>query len=243
MTEMNVSENLWNEDELLEQLEQMQDQIEKLQAENEEIITYRREAEIWHMEQEQKLSSEISALQLTLQQAQNKLQEQSAQIVRLNNADLILKENEKLQKEVEDARVTMSLYEQEHQKKMEQLETECMKAQSDRKTAAALVERETEKISERAEQICREELEKSDRKWKQKVKKMTERHQKELEPIKTILFLSVISQFAVLAFAAYTVESFGWKIPGIHLLVYSGYYGLHILRKRKRQRGEVWNGY
>ena len=153
--------------------------------------------------------------------------------MRLNSADLILKENEQLRKESENARDMISLYEQEYQKKMKELEVEYKKALTARKTAEGLLERETQKINERAEQICKAELEESNRRWKQKVQKMTEHHQKELEPIKTILFLSVTSQFAVLAFAAYTVETFGWMILGINLLVCSGYYGLRILRKRK----------
>ena len=122
MTEMNVSENLWSEDELLEQLEQMQDQIEKLQAEKEEIIRYRSAAEKWHMAQEQKHSSEILALQSALQQAQSKLQEQSDQIVKLNSADLILKENEQLKQEVKGARAAIIHYESAYQNRIKNLE-------------------------------------------------------------------------------------------------------------------------
>ena len=95
----NESKKLWNEGELLTQLEEAQDQVDQLQnrvdglmdvinKKNEQLTKLRREN-----------SSEISKLQSVLQQAQNKIQEQRDQIVKLNGADLILKDNEKLKSE------------------------------------------------------------------------------------------------------------------------------------------------
>ena len=96
---MTESRNLWNEDELLSQLEEAQDYIEQLQDDNGNLS---RAFEIKKQELtklKQTSSSEISKLQSALQQAQKKIQEQRDQIVKLNGADLILKDNEKLKSE------------------------------------------------------------------------------------------------------------------------------------------------
>ena len=190
MTEMNVSENLWNEDELLEHLEQMQDQIEKLQTEKEEIINYRREAETWHMEQEQKLSSEISALQLTLQQAQNKLQEQSAQIVKLNSADLILKENEQLKQEVKGARATIIHYENAYQKRVQNLEKKEADIAAEKRRVRKMKEDESELIKEKAEEIANSKILTVKRKCEDAKTKMKYRHEEDTKNLrKWLLFL------------------------------------------------------
>ena len=190
MTEMNVSENLWSEDELLEQLEQMQDQIEKLQTEKEEIINYRREAETWHMEQEQKLSSEISALQLTLQQAQSKLQEQSAQIVKLNSADLILKENEQLKQEVKGARATIIHYENAYQKRVQNLEKKEADIAAEKRRVRKMLEDESELIKEKAEEIANPKILTVKRKYEDAKTKMKHRHEEDTRNLKKwLLFL------------------------------------------------------
>ena len=190
MTEMNVSENLWNEDELLEHLEQMQDQIEKLQTEKEEIINYRREAETWHMEQEQKLSSEISALQLTLQQAQSKLQEQSAQIVKLNSADLILKENEQLKQEVKGARATIIHYENAYQKRVQNLEKKEADIAAEKRRVRKMKEDESELIKEKAEEIANPKILNVKRKCEDAKTKMKNRHEEDTRNLKKwLLFL------------------------------------------------------
>ena len=99
---MSVSESLWNEDELLTQMEQMQDQIEDLEQERQELKEELEGKNALLEEQEQANSSEILQLQSALQQALKKVQEQSEQIVKMNGADLILQDNEK---EKEAARV------------------------------------------------------------------------------------------------------------------------------------------
>ncbi len=96
---MKESETLWSEDELLTQMEQMQDQIDRYREEKDGLARKLEEKDDRLLELEQTSSSEILKLQLTLQQAQKKLQEQSAQIVKLSSADLILKDNEKLKEE------------------------------------------------------------------------------------------------------------------------------------------------
>ena len=96
---MKESEALWNEDELLAQMEQMQDQIDQLGREKARLIRELAEKDTRMEELEQTNSSEISKLQSALQQAQRKLQEQSAQIVKQSGADLILHDNEKLKEE------------------------------------------------------------------------------------------------------------------------------------------------
>ena len=93
------SENLWNEDELLTQLEQAQDQIDQLQDDLDSLSRMIDEKNEQLFQQRQTSSSEISKLQSALQQAQNKIQEQSDQIVKLNGADLILRDNAKLKNE------------------------------------------------------------------------------------------------------------------------------------------------
>ena len=96
---MKGSETLWNEDELLTQMEQMQDQIDQMGREKDELVRVIGEKDTLLEELEQTNSSEISKLQLALQQAQRKLQEQSEQIVTLSGADVILQDNERLKDE------------------------------------------------------------------------------------------------------------------------------------------------
>lgn len=93
------SENLWNEDELLTQLEQAQDQIDQLQDDIDNLSRMIDEKNEQLLHQRQTSSSEISKLQSALQQAQSKIQEQSDQIVKLNGADLIVRDNEQLKSE------------------------------------------------------------------------------------------------------------------------------------------------
>ena len=96
---MTESRNLWNEDELLSQLEEAQDYIEQLQDDNDNLSRAFEIKKQELTELKQTSSSEISKLQSALQQAQKKIQEQRDQIVKLNGADLILKDNEKLKSE------------------------------------------------------------------------------------------------------------------------------------------------
>ena len=91
--------SLWSEDELLTQMEQMQDQIDQMGREKAELVRVIGEKDTLLEELEQTNSSEISKLQLALQQAQRKLQEQSEQIVTLSGADVILRDNERLKDE------------------------------------------------------------------------------------------------------------------------------------------------
>lgn len=101
---MKGSEDLWNEEDLLTQMEEMQDQIEQLQQEKESLQDEVTERTDHYSQLERSSLSEISKLQSTLQQAQKKLQEQSDQIVRLSGADLILQDNERLKEENERLR-------------------------------------------------------------------------------------------------------------------------------------------
>ena len=96
---MKGSENLWNEEDLLTQMEQMQDQIEQLQQDKEDLQKTISAREEHLSQQERQSSSEISKLQSALQQAQKKLREQSEQIVRQSEADLILQDSERLKEE------------------------------------------------------------------------------------------------------------------------------------------------
>ena len=96
---MKGSETLWSEDELLTQMEQMQDQIDQMGREKAELVRVIGEKDTLLEELEQTNLSEISKLQLALQQAQRKLQEQSEQIVTLSGADVILRDNERLKDE------------------------------------------------------------------------------------------------------------------------------------------------
>ena len=98
---MKESRSLWNEDELLSQLEEAQDYIEQLQDDNDNLSRAFEIKKQELTELKQTSSSEISKLQSALQQAQKKIQEQRDQIVKLNGADLILKDNEKLKSENE----------------------------------------------------------------------------------------------------------------------------------------------
>ena len=80
-------------------MEQMQDQIDQMGREKAELVRVIGEKDTLLEELEQTNSSEISKLQLALQQAQRKLQEQSEQIVTLSGADVILRDNERLKDE------------------------------------------------------------------------------------------------------------------------------------------------
>ena len=90
---MNESKNLWSYDGLLEQLTEAQEEINQLQEEKEQLQIQLSET---LAEEKQMHLSEVSKLQSALRQMQSKLQEQTEQIVKLNSADLILKDNEKL---------------------------------------------------------------------------------------------------------------------------------------------------
>ena len=96
---MKGSEDLWNEEDLLTQMEEMQDQIEQLQQEKESLQRKVTERTDLYSQLERSSLSEILKLRSSLQQAQKKLQEQSDQIVRLSGADLILQDNERLKEE------------------------------------------------------------------------------------------------------------------------------------------------
>lgn len=96
---MKGSEDLWNEEDLLTQMEEMQDQIEQLQQEKESLQRKVTERTDLYSQLERSSLSEILKLRSALQQAQKKLQEQSDQIVRLSGADLILQDNERLKEE------------------------------------------------------------------------------------------------------------------------------------------------
>ena len=217
MTEMNVSENLWNEDELLEQLEQMQDQIEKLQAEKEEIIQYRRAAEKWHMAQEQKHSSEILALQSALQQAQSKLQEQSDQIVKLSGADLILQENEQLKSEVKGARATIIHYEKVYQKRVQELEASEANIKKQQAELQKMKNNETRLIARKAEEIATPKILLAERDRDNAKAEMKYRHEEDTRNLKKwLLFL------------------FAYAVSMTMLMV--GLYASEVLNKTSRQQ-------
>ena len=76
------SENSWNIEDLVSQMEVMQKENESLN-----LLLNQKEEQI------QQLSSEISEMQSVLPTLKNELQKKSDQIVKLNSADLILKEN------------------------------------------------------------------------------------------------------------------------------------------------------
>ena len=190
MTEMNVSENLWSEDELLEQMEEMQDHIERLQRDNMDFLNNLQKAEKRNTEMEQKHLSEISALQSTLQQAQSKLQEQSAQIVRLNSADLILKENEQLKQEVKGARATIIHYENAFQKRMQNLEKKEADIAAEKRRVRKMKEDESELINEKAEEIANPKILTVKRKCEDAKAKMKHRHEEDTRNLKKwLLFL------------------------------------------------------
>ena len=190
MTEMNVSENLWSEDELLEQMEEMQDHIERLQRDNMDFLNNLQKAEKRNTEMEQKHLSEISALQSTLQQAQSKLQEQSAQIVRLNSADLILKENEQLKQEVKGARATIIHYENAYQKRVLNLEKKEADIAAEKRRVKKMKEDESELIKEKAEEIANPKIMIAKRECENAKNNMKYRHEEETKNLKKwLLFL------------------------------------------------------
>ena len=85
---MQGSENLWNEDQLLIEMEKMQDQIDLLYGEKDQ---WRQEA-LQGQQTISELSSQVSILK-------SELQKRSEKIEKLTGADLVLEENKQLKKE------------------------------------------------------------------------------------------------------------------------------------------------
>ncbi|MCR5684533.1 MAG: hypothetical protein K6G81_03815 [Lachnospiraceae bacterium] len=79
------------------------------------------------------MSSEISELRSTLLQSQRKIQEQSAHIVKLNSADMILKENERLKAEAYAAKTEAWNVKNTYAGKMKELEASIKAADEQKK--------------------------------------------------------------------------------------------------------------
>ena len=150
---MKGSESLWNEEELLAEMEQMQDQIEQLQQKNAVLSQTAAEIEGRLQNQEQTSSSEILRLRSALQQSQKKLQEQSERIVRLSEADLILQENEKLKEVNERLRS-----EKEETKRKAALEAEAAEEKIKRRGNDILRRQETLRKKEEALKTREQEI-------------------------------------------------------------------------------------
>ena len=103
---MQESKASWNIEGLLTKMENMQEEMDSLDLQIADLKTAN-----------QQLSSEKSKLQSGIQDLMKELQQKSDQIVKLNSADLILKENEKL-KEKDRMR------EKESKRRKEELEAE-----------------------------------------------------------------------------------------------------------------------
>ena len=152
-------------------------------------------AEERNTELEQKHSSEISALQLTLLQAQKKLQEQTEEIVRLNSADLIFKENERLKQEAETAKATMSLYEKDYQKRLEELQKAQTSVASQRSELSRLKADEKELIEEKAEELANRKTVLIKREYETDIERMENKHMADTAGLRG--WLKVISSYAV----------------------------------------------
>lgn len=85
---MQGSENLWNEDQLLVEMEKMQDQIDLLHGEKDQ----------WRQEALQGQQT-ISELSLQVSILKSELQKRSEKIEKLTGAYLVLEENKQLKKE------------------------------------------------------------------------------------------------------------------------------------------------
>ena len=172
---MKGSEDLWNGEDLLTQMEEMQDQIEQLQQEKESLQGKVTERTDLYSLLERSSLSEISKLQSALQQAQKKLQEQSDQIVRLSGADLILQDNERLK---EENRRLQS--EKDETEKRVAREAEAAKAKAQRQEEAL---KRREAVAEQKQQEARKAVEAVDIIVKAEVVKERERLKKHYDEV------------------------------------------------------------
>ena len=172
---MKESENSWSEEELLEEMESMQDQIESLQAEK------------------QQMSSEISELRSTLQQSQRKIQEQSAHIVRLNSADLILKDNERLKEEICAAKTETWNVKNSYGKKLDQLEAVRKTAEEKKKKAEDVLAKERSLILSKGKMIADERIKKEKQAHKSRIRCLKEEHRKAILIRDRYIYLALVA--------------------------------------------------
>ena len=172
---MKGSEDLWNEEDLLTQMEEMQDQIEQLQQEKESLQRKVTERTDLYSQLERSSLSEILKLRSALQQAQKKLQEQSDQIVRLSGADLILQDNERLKEE--NGRLRS---EKDETEKRAAREAEAAKAKAQRQEEAL---KRREAVAEQKQQEARKAVEAVDIIVKAEVVKERERLKKHYDEV------------------------------------------------------------
>lgn len=214
---MKGSENSWSEEELIQEMEAMQDQIESLQ------------------EEKQRMSSEISELRSTLQQSQRKIQEQSAHIVRLNSADMILKENERLKAETYAAKTEAWNVKNTYADKLEELEASIKAADEQKKQAESALENEARLILANANKIAKEKITRLNQSHRSHIRRLKEEHCEAIDLRDRYILFAMI---AVALSAAISIFEKGeytlnW-IAGINCadLAYMAIQGIHFINQR-----------
>ena len=196
---MNGSENLWSDDELLTQMEAMQSQIEKLKEENTELIRQKKELRELSQYQKQKHSSEALELQSALREAERKIQEQSEKIVRLNNADLILKENERLKNEMSKAGLRNQALEDEYMEKFEDLKRKAAYFSKEEKEAKEMVRNLKTLIKTQAEELSGYKIRCLQAEFKEEKRNILDREMK--KEVKVVFgFLIFIAVLMIIAY-------------------------------------------
>lgn len=166
---MNGSESLWNEEELLTQMEEMQDQIESQENTISSLTSTMdsmKESEKADKEKIRQLSSEVSDLKSALLMAKKKIHEQSEQIVKLNGSDLLVQENENLRNSISAVRAEISSVKEEYKKKEHALEVEKKRVTDAAKLVKEKMDNEDRLIVDEATRIAGKQLKRYYAKYK-----------------------------------------------------------------------------
>ena len=236
---MKGSENLWSDDRLLEEMEEMQNQIEDQRGEisdlTEKLGETTRELSACRREGQQ-LSSEISDLQSALQQARSKIQEQSAHIVKLNGADLILKENARLKAESAEARTEALNVKKDYDLKIKCLKEAESAAEEKRKMADRVYKSQKELILINAKEIADKRIKKAETEHRSEIRKLSNEKKQavEIRDLHIFLAISVIVISLLSSIFERSIRGLNW-ITFVNA-AYMGYLVVQLIRYIKARK-------
>ena len=209
------SESLWNEEDLLREMEAMQDQIEELQLKDRQHL------------------SEISDLRSMLQQAQRKIQEQSERIVRMNSADLILKDNEKLKEEISAVIAEASTVKKNCEIKEKRLEASQKEINKRKEEIRQMIKKEQSLIEDRAKKLTEEKTRQIQKKNTERIRNIQTVHKKRSDVCKKCILMSLLVMVSSFVLAAFIAEE--WCFTFIAIInelcvIYLIFQGIKILK-------------
>lgn len=155
---MNATENLWNDDELLNELERMQDQVEELLAENRNLRGSFSQAQ--QMISEHSLT--ISELKSTLQSKSEKIVELNGQLKNQQTAERVLRENRELKNRNQElSRENIRIKEKAEQDEQvyQELSTDLIQREERLRSGWDLLGEEKENLEHKVQFVVRKTLE------------------------------------------------------------------------------------